>query len=57
MLSVDKLDLLDNDPDFDGSYSSSYGMCDFIFCIEDSIGHVDNSVGYVCGVGSSFFFQ
>ena len=61
-MSADSSDSLDDYFDDYGSGSGSAGTCDFPFFFEDSVGHVDasvgcvdNSAGRVCGLGSSVF--
>ena len=47
--------MLDDESDDDGSTSRSAGTCTFPFCFEESVDHVDDSVGCVRGVGSGIF--
>ena len=62
MLSFNESDSFDDDYDNDESDSGSVGTCTFPFRFEESIGSVDNFVGHfddyigrVCGVGSGVF--
>ena len=55
MLSSKKSDSLNDESENDGSDSGSDGTCNFLFRFEESIGRVDDSVGYVCGVVSGVF--
>ena len=54
-MSLDKLDLFDDDSDDDGYVSGSPGTCSFPFYSDESVGSVGKSVGRVCGVGSVIF--
>ena len=61
-LSSNKSYFLDDEADNDRSDSGSVGMCAFTFrfqesvgCVEESVGHVGDAIGCVCGVGSGFF--
>ena len=47
--------MLDDESDDDGSTSRSAGTCTFPFCFEESVDHVDDSVGCVRGVESRVF--
>ena len=55
MLPANKSDSLDDESDNYGSDSGSAGTCNFPFLFEDSVGHVENSVGRVCGVVYGIF--
>ena len=55
-LSSEESDLIDDEPDNDGSDLGSAVTCAFNFRFDDSIGRVDVSVGRVCGVGYGVFF-
>ena len=56
-MSLDKSDSLDGDSDNDGYDSGSASTCSFPFCLDNSVGRVENFVGCVHGVGSGVFFQ
>ena len=47
-LSLEKLDIFDDESDYDGSGSGSPGICTFTFCS-------GKPVGSVSGVGSDVF--
>ena len=57
LLSSNESDLIDDESDDGGSYSGSASTCAFPSRFDNPIGHVDNSVGSVRGVGSGVFFQ
>ena len=56
-MSLDKSDSLDGDSDNDGYDSGSAGTCSFRFCLDNSIGRVENFVACVHGVSSGVFFN
>ena len=56
-MSLDKSDSLDGDSDNDGYDSGSAGTCSFRFCLDNSIGRVENFVACVHGVSSGVFFK
>ena len=62
LLSVDKSGSLNNDSDNDGSDSGSTGTCastfnfeDYVVCVENSVGRVDDSVGCFRVMGCGVF--
>ena len=55
-MSSYKLDSLSDESDDNGSDSDSSGTCTFTFRFGDPVGHVNDSVGRVCCVGSGVFF-
>ena len=57
MLSSEKSDSLDDEPENDGYDSGSAGTCAFTFRFDEYVGRVDNFVGRVRGVGSGVFLM
>ena len=57
LLSFKKLDLFDDESDYDGSGSRPPGTYAFPFCSVKSVGSVSKYDGGVSGIGSSILFQ
>ena len=55
MLSANESDLLNDQSTEDVYDSGSAGTCAFPFRFDDSVGHVEKSIGRVPGVGSRIF--
>ena len=55
VLSFEELDFFDYGSDDDGSGSGSHGTCAFLFCSDEFVDSVGESIGRVCGSGSGIF--